>query len=79
MVSMVSRTDSPLFSEEDETENDIVSADSRFAAVSKLSLVRVESSKNNITTVRPLKAGTFGIGLRPTSTKVSVSRSKSSI
>ncbi len=44
IVSTVSRTDSPLFTDDDETENDIVSAESRFAAVSKLSRVRVESS-----------------------------------
>ena len=39
----------------------MVSAESRLAAVSKLSRVRVESSKKSDTTVRPRRAGTFGI------------------
>ena len=44
IVSTVSRSDSPLFTEDEPTLNDIVSADSRFAAVSNESRVRVESS-----------------------------------
>ena len=44
IVSTVSRTDSPLLTDDDDTEKLIVSADSRLAAVSKLSRVRVESS-----------------------------------
>ena len=44
MVSAVSRSDSPFFTDEVDTEKFIVSADSRLAAVSKLSRVRVESS-----------------------------------
>jgi hypothetical protein len=47
-----------------ETLNVIVSADNRFAAVSKLKRVRVESSKNKLTTVFPRKAGTLGMGRR---------------
>ena len=42
--------------------NVIVSAESRFAAVSKLNRVRVESSKKTLATVLPLSAGTFGTG-----------------
>jgi hypothetical protein len=38
--------------------------DNRFAAVSKLKRVRVESSKNKLTTVFPRKAGTLGMGRR---------------
>ena len=41
-----------------------VSADKRLTAVSKLKRVRVESSKNKLTTVFPRKAGTLGMGRR---------------
>ena len=61
-VSMVSRRLSPLFTLEVDTEKFMVSADRRLAAVSKLMRVRVESSKNSDTTVRPRRAGTFGMG-----------------
>ena len=44
MVSMVSRTDSPLFTDDEDTAKLMVSAESRLAAVSKLRRVRVESS-----------------------------------
>ncbi len=44
MVSTVSRTDSPLFTDEAAMEKLTVSADRRLAAVSKLTRVRVESS-----------------------------------
>jgi hypothetical protein len=44
MVSTVSRSDSPLLTDEVDTEKLRVSADSRLAACSKLSRVRVESS-----------------------------------
>jgi hypothetical protein len=64
MVSTVSRRLSPLFTLLVETLNVIVSADNRFAAVSKLKRVRVESSKNKLTTVLPRKAGTLGMGRR---------------
>ena len=40
----------------------IESAESRFAAVSKESRVRVELSKKTVATVWPRSAGTFGIG-----------------
>ena len=58
----MSRRLSPLLTLLDETAKFIVSADSRLAAVSKLVRVRVESSKNRLTTLRPRSAGTFGIG-----------------
>ena len=44
IVRAVSRRDSPLFTEDELTLKLIVSADSRFAAVSNESRVRVESS-----------------------------------
>ena len=62
IVSIVSRRLSPLLTLLDETAKFIVSALSRFAAVSKLVRVRVESSKNRLTTFLPRSAGTFGIG-----------------
>jgi hypothetical protein len=40
----------------------ITSADNRFAADSNEILVRVESSKNRFTTVRPRNVGSFFIG-----------------
>jgi hypothetical protein len=42
----------------------MVSADNRLAAVSKLKRVRVESSKNKLTTVFPRNAGTLGMRRR---------------
>ena len=66
-VSMVSFKLSPLFTLDVDTLKVIVSADRRLAAVSKLIRVRVESSKNKLTIVRPLSAGTFGTGRRLTS------------
>ena len=57
----------------------MTSADSRRAAVSKLSRVRVESSKNSDTTVLPRSAGTLGMARELTSTKLSVRRRTSSI
>ena len=62
IVATVSRNDSPLLTLEVETLKVIVSAESRFAAVSKLKRVRVESSKNRLATVRPRNAGTLGTG-----------------
>ena len=44
MVSTVSRSDSPLFTDDVDTEKLSVSADRRLAACSKLRRVRVESS-----------------------------------
>ena len=62
IVSIVSRRLSPLLTLDDDTAKFIVSADSRLAAVSKLSRVRVESSKNTLHTVLPRSAGTLGFG-----------------
>ena len=73
MVSTVSRSDSPLLTDELEAENVMTSADSRRAAVSKLNRVRVESSKKSDTTVLPRRAGTRGMARLLTSTKLSVS------
>ena len=67
MVSIVSRRLSPLLRLDCEAANVIVSADRRFAAVSKLRRVRVESSKKTLHTVLPRSAGTFGFGRRFTS------------
>ena len=50
---------SPLDTLEPFAANPITSADSRFAASSKLVLVRVESSKNSVTTVRPRRVGSL--------------------
>src|SRR6202789_2391658 len=72
MVSTVSRSDSPLLTDDEDTEKLMTSADSRRAAVSKLSRVRVESSKNNDTTVLPRSAATLGMDRLLTSTKRSV-------
>ena len=44
IVSTVSRSDSPLFTDDADTEKLRVSAESRLAACSKLRRVRVESS-----------------------------------
>ena len=79
IVSTVSRSDSPLFTDEVDTEKFMVSADSRLAAVSKDSRVRVDSSKKSETTVRPRSVGTLGIARSLTSTKESVRRRISSI
>ena len=61
-VSTVSRSDSPLFTEEEPAAKESTSADIRLAAVSKDIRVRVESSKNRVATVRPRSVGTFGVG-----------------
>ena len=78
-VSMVSRSDSPFFTDEDPAEKESTSADIRLAAVSNDMRVRVESSKNRVATVRPRRVGTFGLARRPTSAKESVTRSTSAI
>ena len=77
MVSTVSRSDSPFFSDEEPAAKESTSADIRLAAVSKDMRVRVESSKNRVATVRPRRAGTLGLARRPTSTKESATRSTS--
>ena len=79
MVSTVSRSDSPLLTDELDAEKVMTSAERRRAAVSKLSRVRVESSKNNDTTVLPRSAGTRGMARELTSTKLSVRCRTSSI
>ena len=72
IVSTVSRSDSPFFTDEVLTLNVMVSADKRLAAVSNDSRVRVDSSKNSDTTVLPLSAGTRGMSRELTSTNESV-------
>ena len=49
-VSTVSRSDSPFLTDEVAAEKDSTSAESRLAAVSKESRVRVDSSKNRVAT-----------------------------
>ena len=79
MVWTVSRSDSPFLSDDEPAEKVMVSAPRRLAAVSKLSRVRVESSKKSDTTVLPRRAGTLGMARALTSTKLSVRRSTSSM
>jgi hypothetical protein len=67
IVSIVSRMLSPLLMLEADTLKVMTSAERRRAAVSKLILVRVESSKKRLTTVLPVNAGTLGTGLALTS------------
>ena len=59
MVWIVSFSDSPLSTDDPEAFSDMVSADSRLAASSKLDEVRVDDSKKTFTTVRPRSVGTF--------------------
>ncbi len=61
-VSMVSRSDSPLETDEPFAETLMVSADSHLPAISNEVRVRVESSKKMFTTVRPRRAGSFFTG-----------------
>src|SRR5262249_10852438 len=58
-VSAVSLSDSPLSTAEPAALIDITSAESRLAASSKLDDVRVDDSKNRLTTVRPRSVGSF--------------------
>ena len=53
---------SPLLTDEPLAEKLITSADKRLAAVSKLILVLVESSKKRLTTVFPRNVGSFLFG-----------------
>ncbi len=55
----MSFSDSPLSTAEPAALIDIMSAESRFAASSKLDEVRVEDSKKRLTTVRPRSVGSF--------------------
>ena len=79
MVAMVSRRDSPFFTLLEATARERTSALSRFAAVSKLRRVRVDSSKKSEATTRPFSAGTFLMVRRLTSTKDSAMSRTSTI
>ena len=61
-VSIVSRRLSPLLTLDEPAVNVITSAESRLAAVSNDSRVRVESSKNMLHTVRPRKRRDLRVG-----------------
>src|SRR5690625_613132 len=65
----VSISVSPLFTDEEDAEKFIVSAESRFSANSKDKRVRVLSSKNKLAMVISLRLGTFFIGRLITSLK----------
>ena len=81
-VSAVSLRDSPLLSDEPFAPKLITSADSRLAAASKEIRVRVESSANRLTIVRPRSVGSFFIGpslARAISIAVSKIRTASSL
>ena len=71
MVFKVSITDSPFFTLLVEEEKLIISALSLFAAISNEVLVLVLGSKNKLTIVLPLRAGTFFTSLSDTSRKES--------
>src|SRR5258707_7285567 len=58
-LSAVSTRLSPFDSAEPEAEKLRLSADSRFSPISKVDRVRVEDSKNRLTTVLPRSVGTF--------------------
>ncbi len=73
MVRIVSLSDSPFLSAEVPGANDMVSADSAFAAFSKDIFVLVDDSKNIVATVLPRRAGTLGMGRCSTSTNSSAS------
>ncbi len=70
-VSAVSLRLSPFATLEPLALKLMTSADSRFAASSKLMRVRVEFSRNRFTTVRPRSAGTFLMTRVPTSRRLS--------
>jgi len=81
----VSTSDSPFVTDEFEAEMFIVSADSRFAAISNEVRVRVEDSKKKLMIVLPRSVGTFLIERREISLKepaesrmVSISSTESS-
>ena len=57
----MSLSDSPLSTDEPLDLTDMTSAESRLAASSKLDDVRVDDSKNRLTTVRPRRVGSFFI------------------
>ena len=75
---MVSLSDSPLSTREPEALSDMVSAERRLAASSKLDEVRVDDSKKTFTTVRPRSVGTFFTSRASTaSNEAAVSRMRS--
>ena len=78
-VSTVSRRLSPFFTDELATASDSTSAESRLAAVSKESRVRVDSSKKSVATTLPRRVGTLGIERRSTSAKASATRRTSAM
>ncbi len=61
-VRTVSRRDSPFDTDDPLAEMLMTSAESHLPAISKDERVRVESSKNRLTTVRPRSAGSFFTG-----------------
>ena len=72
ILRIVSLKVSPLLTLLVEDEKLTASADNLFSASSNEILVRVEFSKNKLTTVLPCRVGTFLIGLSRTSLKVFV-------
>ena len=70
-VSTVSRRLSPFLTDELATASESTSAESRLAAVSKESRVRVDSSKKSVATTLPRRVGTLGMERRSTSAKAS--------
>ncbi len=78
-VSTVSRRLSPFFTDELATASESTSAESRLAAVSKESRVRVDSSKKSVATTLPRSVGTLGTERRSTSAKASATRRTSAM
>ena len=78
-VSTVSRRDSPFLTDEAATARESTSAESRLAAVSKESRVRVDSSKKRVATTLPRSVGTLGIERRSTSANASATRRTSAM
>ena len=79
-VSTVSRSDSPFLTDEVATEKRQRRRPTGAWPRSRSdSRVRVDSSKNRVTTVLPRRAGTLGMARRSTSTKASATRRISSI
>src|SRR5690625_7288011 len=68
----VSTSVSPLFTDDEDAERFIVSAESRFSANSKDKRVRVLSSKNRLAIVMSLRLGTFLIVRVSTSLNLTV-------
>src|SRR3954469_7452609 len=68
-LATVSSSDSPLVCEEAAIFRLITSADSRFAAISKVVRVRVDGSKKRLNTLLPRRIGTFFTSRSVTPTK----------